>query len=163
MPASQPPLFVPPVACAALSDTVAPAAVLDTNVVLGWLVFRDPRCQAWAAGLEAGTLRWMGTAWMRNELAHMLSHASLAKWSPNAELALTFFDRWCALQPPPPPCRVRCSDPDDQVFADLAVHANAKWLLTHDRALLKMRRRLGLKGVAVLTPEHWSTTATLPG
>ena len=146
-----------------VTGTGAPAAVLDTNVVLGWLVFRDPRCEAWAAGIESGALRWVGTPWMRDELAHMLGHSSLAKWSPKAEHALTFFDRWCALQPPPPPCHLRCTDPDDQVFADLAVHTQAKWLLTHDRALLKMRRRLGLKGVAVLTPEHWSTTDTRPG
>jgi predicted nucleic acid-binding protein len=146
------------------APTTAPSTlVVDTNVALGWLVFRDPRCQAWVNAVEGAAVQWVGSAWMREEFAHMLGHRSLAKWSPNAELALTFFDRWCALQPPPPPCHLRCTDPDDQAFADLAVHTGAKWLLTHDRALLKMRRRLALKGVSVLPPEHWSPASAYPG
>ncbi|MFN7857961.1 MAG: putative toxin-antitoxin system toxin component, PIN family [Acidovorax sp.] len=159
MPASQPPLFVPPVAAEGAAVAVTPTLVLDTNVVLGWVVFRDPRCQAWVNAVEGGAVRWVGTAWMREEFGHMLGHSSLAKWSPKLERALTFFDHWCSLQVVPPPCHLRCTDPDDQVFADLAVHAGAKWLLTHDRALLKMRRRLGLKGVAVMPPDHWPAPA----
>ena len=54
----------------------------------------------------------------------------------------------------PPPCR--CSDPDDQKFIDLALHAGARWLLSHDKAVLRLAapaRRLGLQ---ILPPARWS-------
>jgi predicted nucleic acid-binding protein len=41
-----------------------------------------------------------------------------------------------------------CSDPDDQVFIDLAV-AHRALLLSKDRAVLSMKKRLALRGVAV--------------
>jgi predicted nucleic acid-binding protein len=48
--------------------------------------------------------------------------------------------------PPRAPCV--CSDPDDQVFIDLAVAQGAR-LLSKDRAVLSMRKRLATRGVAV--------------
>jgi predicted nucleic acid-binding protein len=41
----------------------------------------------------------------------------------------------------PPRCSLRCKDPDDQVFIDLAVHVGARWLFSKDAALLKLARR----------------------
>ena len=35
------------------------AAVLDTNVVLDWLVFRNPRTAPVARALESGAMRWL--------------------------------------------------------------------------------------------------------
>ena len=50
---SRSPLPSPPVAGAVV------AAVLDTQVVLDWLVFRDAGCAALAADFERGVLRWL--------------------------------------------------------------------------------------------------------
>jgi predicted nucleic acid-binding protein len=41
-----------------------------------------------------------------------------------------------------------CKDPDDQVFIDLAV-ARGALLLSKDRAVLVMRKRLAARGVVV--------------
>ena len=49
-------------------------------------------------------------------------------------------------EPPRAPCA--CSDPDDQVFIDLAVAHRAR-LVSKDRAVLAMRKRLAALGVAV--------------
>ena len=47
--------------------------------------------------------------------------------------------------PPPAPPLPRCSDPDDQLFLVLADAARADYLLTRDKALLKLgRARYGL-------------------
>ena len=140
-----------------------PAAVLDTNVVLDWLVFRDARTAPLADALLARRLRWLATGWMRDELAHMLAHGSLARWQPNKEQALTVFDSLAQLLPPAPRCRLHCTDADDQVFIDLAVAQGAQWLLTHDRALLKLARRARQHGVQVATPAVWSTATTTAG
>jgi putative PIN family toxin of toxin-antitoxin system len=135
-----------------------PAVVLDTNVSLDWLVFRDARVAPLAAAIEGGHVPWLACASMREELAHMLAHRTLAAWAPDRERALAIFDSMAQLQRAPPPRRLLCSDPDDQVFIDLALAGRARWLVTHDRALLKLARRARTLGLIVLTPSAWRAT-----
>lgn len=136
-----------------------PRAVLDTNVVLDWLVFRDPRVATLTAAVTAGQLRWLSCPAMRTELAHMLASARLARWSPDVDAVLSMHDRFahaCAEPAGLSPARPRCSDADDQVFVDLALVQGAQWLLTHDRALLRLARRGARHGLAILPPQRWS-------
>ena len=136
-----------------------PRIVLDTNAVLDWLVFRDPHIQPVVDALQAGRIRWVATAAIRLELAHMLGHANLSRWSPDAAASLAQFDRLATIRPAPladPHTRLRCSDADDQIFIDLALADGARWLLTHDRALLKLARRAAPHGLQVLRPEDWA-------
>lgn len=131
--------------------------VLDTNVVLDWLVFRDPGVLPLLARLESGRLIWLATPGMRQELLWMLGHASLARWAPDTVLALGAFDAHATIcEPAPPAVGLRCTDADDQPFIDLAVAGRARWLLSHDRAVLKLARRLRAHGVEVLRPSDWS-------
>lgn len=139
----------------ALIATEPPAAVIDTNVLLDWLVFRDPRVAPLARALEARALRWLASPEMRDELAHMLTHASLVRWQPDCQRALAVFDALTVASPSPAPSRLHCSDPDDQCFIDLALGQRARWLITHDRALLRLARRARASGVEVLTPMLW--------
>jgi predicted nucleic acid-binding protein len=138
-------------------DTLG-AAVLDTNVVLDWLLFRDPRAAALGAAIEDGRLRWMACARMREEFAHVLSTATLDRWRPDGDRLLSLFDRMARMlpQPAPAPLRLRCDDPDDQVFVDLALACGARWLLSHDKALLKLRRRVPPRGPLICDPFEWS-------
>lgn len=136
-----------------------PLVVLDTNATLDWLVFKDPRIQPVMHELEAGRLHWIACAAMRQELAHMLGHTSLAHWSPDATVALAHFDRLARIRAAPPAnpqARLRCTDADDQVFVDLALAEGARWLLTHDRALLKLARRAAARGLRILRPGDWT-------
>ena len=131
-----------------------PVVVLDTNTVLDWLVFADPRVQALAQAVEGGQLCWVACAPMRQELGHMLAHTSLARWSPDAAAALVLFDRLAVPRDTPtinPAIGLRCSDRDDQVFLDLALAERALWLLTHDRALLKLARRAARHGLRIVS------------
>ncbi len=132
-----------------------PCVVLDTNAVLDWLVFRNPAMQPWAHAIDAGYIRWLGCAEMRDELAHMVAHASLARWQPDARTILATIDARCHWVPAPgalPDARLRCTDADDQIFIDLAMAHGARWLLTHDRAVLKLARKAALHGVTILRP-----------
>jgi predicted nucleic acid-binding protein len=45
-----------------------------------------------------------------------------------------------------------CSDRNDQMFLDLAYTARADWLVTKDKALLKLARRARRDALAILTP-----------
>ena len=137
----------------------APALlVLDTNVVFDCWIFRDPRCAGLVAALDAGQALWLATAAMRDELVHTLARGRLdPRWAVDGAVAA--WDRLARLQPEPAPSRLLCSDADDQKFIDLAVGAGAGWLLTRDRALLKLRRRAAAHGVTVALPEHWPAPA----
>lgn len=131
--------------------------VLDTNTVLDWLVFRDAGMAPVVAALEAGTLRWLACGAMRDELARTLAYRSLAKWLPDSERTLATFDQLARLlpEPPPAPQHLRCSDPDDQVFLDLALAQGARWLLSHDRALLRLAKRVRPLGLMITAPKNW--------
>jgi hypothetical protein len=44
-----------------------PIAILDTNALLDWRVFKDPAASPLATALQAGQLRWLATAAMQTE------------------------------------------------------------------------------------------------
>jgi putative PIN family toxin of toxin-antitoxin system len=144
-----------------------PIVVLDTNVVLDWLLFRDTACAALSKMIQAGHMRWHATLSMRSELSLVLPRPQLQRWSPDCEHILSSFDRLAnlLLAPPcaaDPSARLRCRDPDDQKFIDLAVAIGARWLLTKDRALLDLARPARAHGVQVLTPAQWQQQAFEP-
>ena len=136
-----------------------PAIVLDTNAVLDWLVFRNPEFASLDAALRGGGVRWIATAAMREELTHVLGRGHLDAWEPDPSAIGAMWERLCNLQPEPAtahqPPRLRCSDPDDQQFIDLARTAGARWLVSRDRAVLKLARRLREHGVLVIRPGDW--------
>jgi len=134
--------------------------VLDTNVVLDWLVFRDPSCAALVETLEAGRARWICTTAMHDELMHVLDRGTLAAWKPDRAAIAAAHARWAEIMDipgAPGVARLRCTDPDDQKFIDLAAQLGDACLLSRDRAVLKLARRARAAGFAILTPEAWSS------
>jgi predicted nucleic acid-binding protein len=138
----------------------SPAVVLDTNAVLDWLVFHHPACAGWTAYFATGSVRWLASQAMRDELSHVLGRGVGAAWAP--DLA-TLWQAWEALAmmlatptPQGAAIRCRCTDPDDQKFVDLALAHGARWLVSRDRAVLKLARRTRPLGLEVLTPEAFS-------
>jgi uncharacterized protein len=148
MAASEPP---PP-------HALRPRVVLDTNTVLDWLLFADPGVAPLVAAIESGQLSWIASPRMREELARTMGYTSLAQWKPDSERTLTSFDRWAQLQAEPLrlPAGPRCTDPADQVFIDLALAHQARWLVTKDRALLKLARRAKALGLVIVRPQAWA-------
>ncbi len=134
------------------------AAVLDSNVVLDLLVFRDASAQALQRALAAGDIEWLATAAMRDELARVLGYPKimtrLAAQRLRADDVLAQFDALVRLVAVAAKAGVTCRDPDDQKFVDLAV-AQRCLLLSKDGALLCLRRRLAALGVQVQTLVRW--------
>ena len=134
----------------------APRIVLDTNVVLDWLVFDDPGSRPWAQALTGGTLTWLATEGMKLEWERVLTYPSVSRCL-RPDLRFDAWERLARFCPPPSDCGLRCADPDDQVFIDLAVAGRAHWLLTKDKALLALGRRAwAAAGVRVLHPAQWA-------
>ena len=140
-----------------------PVVVLDTNVVLDWLLFRDPSSTPLARAILGRQLRWVATAPMRGELAEVLrrglaaarrvdSADVLGQWDAHAELRSEPPRLPAAMLPP-------CTDVDDQKFLDLAHASGACWLLSRDKALLRLARRAAGLGLVISTPERWSCAA----
>ena len=142
-------------------------AVLDTNVVLDWLWFDDPRVGALADRVRAGSLQWHATAPMRAELAAVLGRESLPARARSAGDVLADYDRWCVPHPGPAAqdaaAALRCTDADDQKFIDLALAlaraGGEAALLTRDRAVLRLARRARLHRLWIGPPERWCDPA----
>lgn len=135
--------------------SVASAIVLDTNVVLDWLLFGNPGVAALCAAVQCGRLRWLATPAMRHELALVLARGLAAAHRADERRLLQAWDDHAQMRDPPPPHRLRCTDPDDQKFVDLAFASGARWLVSRDRAVLRLSRRAAPLGLGIVTPERW--------
>jgi uncharacterized protein len=136
-----------------------PVIVLDTNVVLDWLLFNDPSSTRFATAIADRHVRWVTSPAMRGELAEVLRRglSALRGADPAAVLAAWAAHAEEVAEPPRLPGRMglHCTDPDDQKFLDLAHVAGARWLLSRDRAVLRLARRAALFGIGITVPERW--------
>jgi uncharacterized protein len=134
------------------------AVVLDTNTVLDWLVFDDPGARAVGAAVLDGALVWHASARMHDELAHVLARPG---WTERGVVAEATVLRARALSvrqlEPSAVGPLRCRDPDDQVFLDLAIHLRARWLFTRDKDLLSLARAAHERhGLVVMPASKWA-------
>lgn len=137
-----------------------PTLVLDTNVVLALWLFRDERLSALAGALERGQAQWLLTRPMLDELMHEFDEPRCSRYGVAREDALTQVLALGRQVEPPSAAgtslRLRCTDPDDQIFIDLALQLGAATLLSRDRAVLKLARRARPLGLTILAPERWA-------
>ena len=128
--------------------------VLDTNILLDLFVFADPLAAPLREQLDAGALDWIATPPMREELDRVLAYPQIvprmAYYQRSHAQVLACFDAGARLVAPAPKAAVTCKDADDQKFIDLAV-AHAAILLSKDRAVLSLRKRLLAHGAQVAT------------
>ena len=134
--------------------------VLDTNVVIDWLHFRDPGVAPIAHAIEAGSADPVTSVECLEELRRVLEYPQFrldaeardrifAQYRARALL----FDVDVAVATSSLP---RCRDPDDQKFLELALHSSADYLLSKDKALLKLSRAAARLGrFAILLPEKF--------
>ena len=139
--------------CNAAADGVVPRPlVLDTNMVLDLLVFDDPAIAPLRALLANGELRWIADAAQRVELERVLGYPQIAPrlafYGLSSASVLAAFDAGVDYQPEAPAIQIVCKDPDDQHFLALAVQHRAL-LLSKDKAVLVLRKRLALLGATV--------------
>jgi putative PIN family toxin of toxin-antitoxin system len=134
--------------------------VLDTNVWLDWLVFDDPRIAPLAQSIERGAAVVLASPPMLDEFASVIARPHFGL-GPQACAALAARQRAAVTDcEPAPDCRLPCTDRADQMFIDLAVARRADWLVSRDKALLRLRR-IGARRFAlrVGTPEDWCAAA----
>lgn len=135
--------------------------VLDTNIWLDWLVFKDLSLLHLKKAVSEGKAEILINAACEAELERVLAY-DLARHSLDAAARSA-----CLAE-----CRriaqridtaapeaerkllARCADPDDQKFLELALAARADALVTKDHKLLELARRT--KPFRILNPRKFS-------
>jgi uncharacterized protein len=143
-----------------------PLLVLDTNVVLDWVAFRDPRVQPIVVAIERGALRAATSGACLQELRRALGYAQVKLDAAAQALAFERYAAHARVFEIPAAAEAMdlplCEDPDDQKFLELAWHARASHLVTRDKALLMLARRVAQSGrFAVLAPDAFLRWAAL--
>ncbi|MDQ9170629.1 putative toxin-antitoxin system toxin component, PIN family [Oxalobacteraceae bacterium R-40] len=134
--------------------------VLDTNVCIDLFVFRDPRWERLLHALESRQIEAVTRKDCRSEWLFVLGYPHLPLNDASRMEAISRFDDLITcIEPLPIASSVElpvCKDKDDQKFLQLALQADASILITKDKALLKLAKRLARKGLfCVQTPEAW--------
>lgn len=150
-----------PASCMIRPDGLPTPVVLDTNVVLDWKVFAAPQASALRSALDSGQLEPVASPDTLAELRIVLERPIGVRWESERERTLS---DWASLageftlrsEPIPKRQDLHCSDPSDQKFLELALHAGVRWLLTRDKALLRLHRRTQALGLAIVQPERWT-------
>ena len=140
--------------------------VLDTNVWLDWLVFKDPAVAPLQAAAAEGRVEILIDAACEAELARVLAYDlgrhSIGPEAQAACLALCravakFIDAEKTADAAHLP---RCEDPADQIFLEAALAARADCLITKDRALLALGRRALPFRVVEPGGQGWNSVCT---
>ncbi|KNH08627.1 hypothetical protein BRCH_01703 [Candidatus Burkholderia brachyanthoides] len=120
--------------------------VLDSNVWIDILVFDDPTTRPILAAPEARTLEALIDRRCLGELTRVLDYPQLVRFAVNKTAALATVARLSTFvtpdTPEPAPPLPKCKDRDDQKFLELAHAAHAAWLVSKDRAVLKLAKRI---------------------
>lgn len=163
-----------PPACRVL--TMAPDLVLDTNVVLDLLVFRDPASRPLYEALRERRVIWLSCDKCRDEFLRVIDYKSVRGFlSRRAQCATTRFEEAIgefdnlsttvagsqhALASTVP----RCKDRNDQYLVDFAIGARADFLISKDRHLTDLANWFSRNGQQprVLTLDAFVASESLP-
>lgn len=141
-----------------MTDDGALRVVFDTNVLLSLFVFADSRFAPLRSAVEAGRWQALTSPACLAEYRRVLAYEQFALTAARQEIAYADYLNLAALVDTVPMAEVplpKCQDKDDQKFLELARDAGAGWLVTADKALLRLRRGRRLEPLfRILTPDE---------
>ena len=126
------------------TDTTKPTMILDTNTVLDVFVFsKDPLLEPLRSAVRSRAIDVITVDACVTELQHVLKLDKVPASPEVRERAALEFAEYVRVMEMPVKTQPvpKCADRDDQVFIDLAVGVGAKWLLSRDKKVLKLRKR----------------------
>jgi putative PIN family toxin of toxin-antitoxin system len=132
--------------------------VLDTNVLLSLFVFADSRFARLRGRLESGDWRALTDDRCLGEFRRVLAYPMFSLDRSAQAAAFQAYAKVAESVAPATGLTVMlplCTDADDQKFLEVARDGRAKWLVTSDKALLKLARRRGLAHLfGIVTPDR---------
>jgi putative PIN family toxin of toxin-antitoxin system len=139
--------------------------VLDTNVVIDWLVFDDAYLASFREHVRARSIQVITHAPALHELQRVLGYPGLKLTAERQAAVLeeynahvSFFETSVEL----PEGFPRCRDPDDDPFIQLAWRAGADALVSRDKAVLKVARRARKFGLQIYDVPKMVAALSLP-
>jgi len=128
-----------------------PRLVLDTNVILDLLVFKDPSAEAIRLLLDAKLVDAVRTPVSMAELIDVIGRPAFKLSRADQEAIVQAWESRSrqlentAIEPAPFTCR----DPDDQVFLDMAYSLRPALLLSKDLHVLELRASAKRHGIEI--------------
>jgi putative PIN family toxin of toxin-antitoxin system len=136
--------------------------VLDTNIVLDWLVFKDARVCELQRAWEAQQAELITHLPALEELRRVLTYPQFKLAQGEQSAVLECYESRARIVSLPdgvtlenlgmPTGFPRCKDCDDDHFLALAYHHRADAVVSKDRAVLDLAKRARKFGVTVLGP-----------
>jgi putative PIN family toxin of toxin-antitoxin system len=129
--------------------------VLDTNVLLSLFVFADSRYAPLRGRLESGAWQALTDPRCLHEFQRVLTYPIFSLDAAAQAAAYEAYARLATVVAAPAADPVElpeCEDPDDQKFLEVARDGHAQWLVTSDKALLKLARRKKLAHLFGIVP-----------
>jgi putative PIN family toxin of toxin-antitoxin system len=127
-------------------------AVIDTNVLLDFWVFEDPRAAPLRLAVESGEVGALRSGPSVDEFSDVLGRPVFGVSNERRCTILRHWDRLAVPIDRVHAAPFACNDPHDQKFLDLALTAGADWLISKDKALLKLARRARREGLQIVDP-----------
>ena|SRR5690348_14157510 len=126
-------------------------AVVDTNVVISGIFWKGPPfrvLEAWQKQL----FRLVISAAILEEYRRVLAEMAAERYSATLHSIIGLIELHSEMVEPAKFAKMVCSDPDDDKFLEAAVASNAEYVVSGDRALL----RVGLhRSVEVVKPSEF--------
>jgi len=132
--------------------------VFDTNVLLSLFVFADSRFAPLRQEVEAARWQALTSAACLAEFRRVLTYPLFDLSAERQDIAFAAYVALVCMIDAVPQVAIalpKCQDKDDQKFLELARDGAATWLVTSDKALLKLRRGQRLAALfQILTPDE---------
>lgn len=140
-----------------------PRIVVDTNVLLDLLFWRDASSEPLRLALETGAVAAVFDDEALKEAGEVLGRPQFL--AGDDEAVFTLLEAWSrnaqrvpeeAVAASAKTLAVRCRDPLDQKFLVLAAASGASWLATKDKLLFKAGKKMRRFGVEPLRPADFA-------
>ncbi|MBC3916251.1 putative toxin-antitoxin system toxin component, PIN family [Undibacterium sp. CY18W] len=142
-----------------MTHIIPKRVVIDTNVCLDLFVFKDPRWSVLLSALQNNDIQAVTRHDCRDEWLAVLKYPHLPVVPEELEQITGWFDTYIPCVTPTEPSTYKlpvCTDKDDQKFLEIARDAQAQVLITKDKALLKLARKMKNAGMFLIqTPEQF--------
>jgi uncharacterized protein len=130
----------------------SPRAVIDTNVLLDFWIFDDPATRDLRMAIEQGRVVALRSAAQTAELVDVLQRSKFALSVDRQRAILQLWDSVSVPIEVIGAAPIVCTDPDDQKFLELAFSGRADWLISKDKALLRLARHARRLNLLIAAP-----------
>ncbi len=135
--------------------------VLDSNFILDVYFFKNETAVSLFHQLKKAGASFYRTSATFNELKHVLDREEFSKGTAFQEEIL---DSWSANSinfESPSPSTLKCRDPLDQKFIDLASSVAPSYLISKDKDILKLQRKASKLRMKFRRPDEFTTFRNL--